>query len=650
MTKKMASERRSVGIRTTSDQATSEEAVQKATFFLNKVSGGFLSNYPVEFTKDSNYFFCCASTCIKIYSVATGEIVRTLSSSPNEGGHSNLVTCVMLNPKNALQLLSASLDGTVKLWDFNDSILLKTYQLGVPVTHMTIHASNPKFIYIVTNKVSTNKMSTKKMSRKKVSTEKEEQNMATKSDGDKINSVLLRFSLEAETLELIRMLKTRQCTGLQISHDGSFLSLASRYKLHVWKVDHEARDFEFKTYISQERITCLAFHPTEACIATGDRLGRITLWYCFSPTKIDRPVTSKLHWHAHKVNHLAFTADGVYLLSGGEEAVLVLWQLETGHKQFLPRLGSEIRSITVSPDQNLYALGHLDNSIRIVSALNLELRQSVQGLKYAQTDHNANPLSTGLVIEPRNHHVVLNGVPGTLQFYNAYTDRHALELEVASRNMISRTDDKEIVQPHVDFVAFWDHGEWMATVDSRDDGLTTPELYLKFWWWDPDAQSYTLNTRVDAPHTEPITSLAFHPGSARGAQPMAITTSCDKNFKIWQLVMQPGVGKNNVEVSEPAWACRSVGVYRDYVPHHAAFSEDGSILAVAYGQIVTLWDPYTNTFQGVLVHPPENRAVKRVEFLGRNSPFLVSVTQDHLYVWNLLTCKDASLVELSDQG
>lgn len=120
---------------------------------------------------------------------------------------------------------------------------------------------------------------------------------------------------------------------------------------------------------------------------------------------------------------------------------------------------------------------------------------------------------------------------------------------------------------------------------------------------------------------------------------MAITTSRDKNFKIWQLVMQPGVGKNNVEVSEPAWACRSVGVYRDYVPHHAAFSEDGSILAVAYGQIVTLWDPYTNTFQGVLVHPPENRAVKRVEFLGGNSPFLVSLTQDHLYVWNLLTCK-----------
>ncbi|RUS25040.1 WD40-repeat-containing domain protein [Jimgerdemannia flammicorona] len=388
--------------------------------------------------------------------------------------------------------------------------------------------------------------------------------------------------------------------------------------------------------MSHERITCLASHPTEPCVATGDDRGRITLWYCFTAATVKKPVTSTLHWHAHQVNYMTFTADGVYLLSGGEEAVLVIWQLETGHRQYLPRLGSEIRSITVSPDQSLYALGHLDNSVRVFNALDLDIKQAIQGLKYAQTDHLTNPLSTGLVIEPRNHHVVLNGVPGTLQFYNAYTDRHVLELEVTPRNKASRTDDKEIVQPHVDLVAFWGRGEWMATVDSRDDGETTPELYLKFWRWDPDAQSYTLNTRVDAPHAVPITSLAFHPvPSGRNACPLAITTSKDKTFKIWHLVTQPGAGQNEYDV---AWACRSIGVYRDYVPHHAAFSDDGSILAVAYGQIVTLWDPYTNTFQGVLVHPPEHRVVKRIEFLGGNSTFLVSVTRDHLYVWNLLTC------------
>lgn len=76
-----------------------------------------------------------------------------------------------------------------------------------------------------------------------------------------------------------------------------------------------------------------------------------------------------------------------------------------------------------------------------------------------------NPLSTGLVVEPRNHYVVLNGNPGTIQFYNAYTDRHVMELEVSSRNLVSRTFEKRITYHHVCHVAFSSNGEWMATVN-----------------------------------------------------------------------------------------------------------------------------------------------------------------------------------------
>ena len=36
-----------------------------------------------------------------------------------------MVTNVALNPKNPMQLYSASLDGTIKLWDYNDDVLLK---------------------------------------------------------------------------------------------------------------------------------------------------------------------------------------------------------------------------------------------------------------------------------------------------------------------------------------------------------------------------------------------------------------------------------------------------------------------------------------------------------------------------------------------
>jgi len=247
-----------------------------------------------------------------------------------------------------------------------------------------------------------------------------------------------------------------------------------------------------------------------------------------------------------------------------------------------------------------------------------------------------NPLSTGLVIEPRNGNVVLNGLPGTIQFFDPIKEQHIMEMEISPRNKVSRTDDKEVIPPRVMHVAFSNDkaARWMVTVDGRDDHETTSELYLKFWEYNDDQRTYILNTRVDAPHAKEITSCLFNPRQGNQA-PMAVTTSLDGTFKIWELTHQ-GESRRGIE-AERAWSCRSTGFYRDAVPHCAGFSSDGSLLAVAYGQIITLWNPYLNTLQGVLTQPPENRPVKHLAFL-KNSPFLVATTKDHLYCWNLLTC------------
>ncbi|KAK3066962.1 hypothetical protein LTS18_001387, partial [Coniosporium uncinatum] len=41
----------------------------------------------------------------------------------------------------------------------------------------------------------------------------------------------------------------------------------------------------------------------------------------------------KLHWHREAVSTIKWSLDGNYLISGGRETVLVLWQLATGKKQ-----------------------------------------------------------------------------------------------------------------------------------------------------------------------------------------------------------------------------------------------------------------------------------------------------------------------------
>ena len=52
---------------------------------------------------------------------------------------------------------------------------------------------------------------------------------------------------------------------------------------------------------------------------------------------------------------------GAYLYSGGEESVLVFWQVDTNHKQFKPRLGAPISRICNSEEDTVIAVSHTDN-------------------------------------------------------------------------------------------------------------------------------------------------------------------------------------------------------------------------------------------------------------------------------------------------
>ncbi|KAI8074211.1 uncharacterized protein B0P05DRAFT_473135 [Gilbertella persicaria] len=539
--------------------------------------------------------------------MATGAVVKVISQSASTGGHSNKITRVMLNPKNHLQLYTASLDGTIKLWDYNDDILLKTYHVDFPIEHMVMSPKHTNTAYIV-----------------------------VKSTDVHDNSIVYCFSFESSHMR--RICSVRECTTIDISQDGEWLAFGARFKVYVWPINEEEEDVsetQLTQHVFVEQVTVLKFHPFKPMLSVGDRSGKITHLTNY-PSEKDL-IRSVIHWHHMPVRCLTFMADGSYLLSGGEESVLVIWQLETGYKQFLPRLGGGIASIAITPNHRFYCVGLDDNSICLVNSVTQSMEQVIQGLQYAQADNALNPLSTGLMIEPRNHHVVLNGVQGSLQFYDAVADSHVMDLEVVPMNRIVRSGEKEIIHAHVAHVAFLRTGEWMATVDMRDDKITTPELFLKFWRWDPDTQAYKLHTRVDYPHTKPIRSLVFNPVSRQG--PMAITTSDDKTFKVWNLSTDLGRPYHHQQgEAAAAWICRSVGVYRDCAPHAVSFSEDGSILAVAFGQAITIWDPYLNSIQAVLAQPnPE--AIEKLCFLGDTCPYLIVKSRSHLYVWNMLTCQ-----------
>lgn len=76
------------------------------------------------------------------------------------------------------------------------------------------------------------------------------------------------------------------------------------------------------------------------------------------------------HWHAQRVNCLVDV--GPFVVSGGEEATLVMWHVDNDTLNFLPRLHGPINFVAKvpAPVESAVALALRDNSVAVVDMLN----------------------------------------------------------------------------------------------------------------------------------------------------------------------------------------------------------------------------------------------------------------------------------------
>lgn len=188
--------------------------------------------------------------------------------------------------------------------------------------------------------------------------------------------------------EITSVGKTRLIVGLRLAPSGEWLVAVAGHKAYVSATS--SLKSGFTKYVSPEALTCLAFHPSDDYFATGDSKGNIRMWYCLEDRPTSKPVgvekraqTTTLHWHAHPLSSLCFTPNGAYLLSGGEESVLVIWQLHTGKKEFVARVGAPISTIAVSNngESEEYLLGLADTSFAFVSTATLKISRSYSRIK-----------------------------------------------------------------------------------------------------------------------------------------------------------------------------------------------------------------------------------------------------------------------------
>jgi len=438
--------------------------------------------------------------------------------------------------------------------------------------------------------------------------------------------------------------KTRTPAGLAISPNGSWLVAIAGHKSYVIRTS-DLRSGLTK-FVSSDRLTCVAFHPTEEYFGTGDSKGNVKLWYCLNDAKAStvsgvekRAQTTAFHWHAHAVSSISFTPNGAYLLSGGEESVLVIWQLHTGKKEFVPRVGAPISSISIRPPgekEEEYLLALSDATYSFVGSGSLKVSRAFSRLKLdpnfshlgPSTSHPAplavHPLTSNLII-PSSH-------PSSLQVYSTSTSSLLSEIEVSPSNRVSRKDDKPLEPSRVQKTVISASGEWMATVDDRKaDESFRAECYLKIWSWDRNSGLWMLNTRIDRPHgLKKVVSIAFSPGRKFSALHL-VTTGEDEQIKSWRLK----VTKGRSGMGEEFWVPRSSFNFRSQSPSQVSWSRDGSVIAVACGSYVPVYDPVTNALCQV-VTCSECKHVVSVQFLGISGRYLAIAGKRDLVLWDLV--------------
>lgn len=99
----------------------------------------------------TSHFFSIVAERIKIHSTSSGKVVSTLPG-PQDDGHKDIITSAILSAQNSFQLITASLDGTLKIWDFLEGILLLTINLEQPIHHVCAHKKIKDHVFVATAK------------------------------------------------------------------------------------------------------------------------------------------------------------------------------------------------------------------------------------------------------------------------------------------------------------------------------------------------------------------------------------------------------------------------------------------------------------------------------------------------------------------
>ncbi|XP_066602543.1 WD repeat-containing protein 75 [Prorops nasuta] len=579
---------------------------------VKRKGGGSIIDQRPLFSSDGETMYIIWKHVIRVYSTQTGDFVKEFEVIDHK------IAGIILHPESPTTIIGCTDNAELSYWNCQNGIVTKKLRLKTKGEEQL----KAKTFHIVRYKTST---------------------------GQNIFQVLITNISKPSNFINIALfdLTTGNCiksTSIQNHSEEYYIDVIGNYEdnliallhdsdLHILSPARNLTDKLHKTGKTGRLPTCIAGHPREECVATGDSTGRVVVWRNLFQ---NRPYTASYHWHTLPVTEIAFSFSGGHMYTGGGECVLVKWTLNNPlQKSFLPRLPAPIKHLTIAPNNIYVAVSTLDNGIVVVNPQR-KLTSMIQSFTWGVALSSKDLFPAGLIVDPRTNSLVLNSRTGHVQFYDTHTKSLLYNINITAQNFLTQERSVIIVNTEVTKIALNYNGKWMATVEERNDKISNTEVRLKFWNFDNTDQIYKLNTSIELPHENGVNTLQFQPNTfPENTDCLAVTTGRDKKFKLWNLAQSASIYKKTKH-----WHCYSVGDYRHLSVTDADFSMDGSLLGIGFDSSLTIWSPDNCTLKCSLSNTCYPYTITRIKF-GRNEAchLVVVGSAKHIAVWDLLSLR-----------
>lgn len=285
---------------------------------------------------------------------------------------------------------------------------------------------------------------------------------------------------------------------------------------------------ESETIRFQKKITKIN-KINEDSICIGDSAGKI---YFIQDITSKNYILYTKHWHSHGVTDLQLDPNNDYLYSCGQEGVVVIWNIHTWVKSFLPRLGEPILRMAVSNDsQNLIC--YLKNSSIVFISLNH--MKIIDVINSVSNDSFINRFC--LFNKKQNYITFTNAKRGIINLYNISSNTFDFYLNVFNKNFNSKTErEKDNNLRVLKLISFSSPKNtknlcYMMTIEELPYDIEKKLFlsYMKIWKFEKD--SIDLMQICENPHDNE--SITFIEGL--NFNNYGFLTKSEKSFKIWKL-------------------------------------------------------------------------------------------------------------------